>query len=354
MLHLELTPHHWSLISVLVATLLAHFLSRLALTRMARIAANTSNVWDDVLLESARRPLPVLIWLSGALFAAYLHYDGHQQAVPVWVGHVRTLSLTLCVAWFFFVLIRKGAEGVTARQVELGQEVDRTTVEGISKIARITVVVLTGLVSIESLGFSISGVLAFGGIGGIAIGFAAKDFLANLLGGLMLHLDRPFRLGETIRSPDKQLEGQVEYIGWRQTALRSRNMDMIYVPNSIFNSIVLVNLSRRSHRRIEETIGLRYADLPKVAAICDEVRAMLQGRDDIDTSRELIVAFNTYGESSLDLTVQAFTFATGGAEFGAAKQSILLMVAAIVARNGADFAFPTRTLHMADGNPVLD
>lgn len=353
MLQFELTPHHWSLISVGVATLVAHFLSRLALARMARMAANTSNVWDDVLLESARRPLPVLIWLTGALFAAYLHYDGHQQAVPVWIGHIRTLALTLCVAWFFFVFIRKGAEGVTARQAELGQEVDRTTVEGISKIARITVVVLAGLVIIESLGFSISGVLAFGGIGGIAIGFAAKDFLANLLGGLMLHLDRPFRLGETIRSPDKQLEGQVEYIGWRQTALRSRNMDMIYVPNSLFNSIVLVNLSRRSHRRIEETIGLRYEDLPKIGVICDEVRAMLQGREDIDTSRELIVAFNSYGESSLDLTIQAFTFATGGAEFGAAKQSILLMIAAIVLRNGADFAFPTRTLHMPDGNPLL-
>ncbi len=342
----EITPHHWSLILVFSATLAAHFLTGIALRRFERISAGTSNIWDDVVLEAARKPLPVLIWLSGIFVAAYVHYDSLQQSLPVLLVHARTISLTLCVAWFFFVLIRQGVDGVRAHQIGQGQELDLTTIHGIAKVARITVVVLTGLVIIQSLGFSISGVLAFGGVGGIAIGFAAKDFLANLLGGLMLHLDRPFKLGESIRSPDKQLEGQVEYIGWRQTALRSRNMDMIYVPNSVFNSIVLVNLSRRSHRRIEETIGLRYEDLSQIEAICAEARAMLLSRPDIDSSKEVIVSFNSYWESSLNLMVQAYTSSIDGVRFSESKQSVLLAIAEIVARHGADFAFPTRTINL--------
>ena len=70
-----------------------------------------------------------------------------------------------------------------------------------SKLGRVTVIIITVLVILQTLGFSISGVLAFGGIGGIAVGFAAKDMLANFFGGLTIYLDRPFTVGEWIRSP---------------------------------------------------------------------------------------------------------------------------------------------------------
>lgn len=347
----ELSEHHLTLLAVLAATLAAHFVMRLAFRHFSAITAKTSNVWDDALLEAARRPLPLLIWLAGLFFALQAHYALVGRALPHPVASLRVILLTLCVAWYLFALIRHAAANSVAAQSARGEEVDFTTIHGISKLARIVVVVLTGLTLVQALGFSISGVLAFGGVGGIAVGFAAKDLLANLFGGLMLHLDRPFKVGDQVRSPDKDIEGRVEYIGWRQTALRGRNMDMIYVPNSLFNAVVLVNLTRRSHRRIEETIGLRYQDMAQVAAICEDVRAMLRACPDIDQSRDLVVSFNRYGESSLDIYLLAFTPNTDLAEFSAAKQAILLQIAAIVARHGADFPFPTRTLHLAASEP---
>lgn len=346
----ELNEHHLTLLAVLAATLAAHFVMRLAFRHFSALTAKTSNVWDDALLEAARRPLPLLIWLTGLFGALQAHYALADRALPHPVASLRVILLTLCIAWYLFALIRHAAANSIAVQTARGEEVDFTTLHGISKLARIVVAVITGLVIAQTLGFSISGVLAFGGVGGIAVGFAAKDLLANFFGGLMLHLDRPFKLGDTIRSPDKDIEGCVEYIGWRQTALRGRNMDMIYVPNSLFNAVVVVNLSRRSHRRIEETIGLRYQDMPQMAAICEDVRAMLKSRADIDQSREVVISFNRYGESSLDIYLLAFMLNTDFAEFSAAKQAILLEVAAIVARHGADFPFPTRTLHLADGS----
>jgi MscS family membrane protein len=205
---------------------------------------------------------------------------------------------------------------------------------------------VTVLAVMQTMGFSISGLLAFGGMGGIAVGFASKDLLANFFGGLMIHLDRPFNVGELVRSPDKQIEGRVEHIGWRQTRIRSLDMTLIYVPNALFTSNVLENPSRMSHRRIRETIGLRYDDLGKIAAIVEEVKTMLKNHPDVDNNQETIVAFDQFADSSLNLILQVFCKTTRLVPFHTVKQEILLKVADIIARNGAELAFPTRTLYL--------
>ena len=98
----------------------------------------------------------------------------------------------------------------------------------------------------------------------------------------MIHLDRPFKVGDWICSPDKQIEGTVEEIGWRQTRIRAFSKRPIYVPNSIFMHIVVENPSRMSHRRIYETIGIRYDDIHAIAAIVDDVKKMLMNHEEID------------------------------------------------------------------------
>jgi small-conductance mechanosensitive channel len=115
----------------------------------------------------------------------------------------RDTLVILALAWFLWRLIGNAAHSILARSAETGKAVDRTTVDALSKLGRVSVVILAALVILQTLGFSISGVLAFGGIGGIAMGFAAKDMLANFFGGLTIYLDRPFTVGEWIRSPTR-------------------------------------------------------------------------------------------------------------------------------------------------------
>ena len=86
--------------------------------------------------------------------------------------------------------------------------------------------------------------MAFGGIGGIAIGFAAKDLLANFFGALMIFLDRPFSIGDWIRSPDREIEGVVEDIGWRSTKIRTFDKRPLFIPNSAFASLTVENASK--------------------------------------------------------------------------------------------------------------
>ena len=179
------------------------------------------------------------------------------QAVPT----VRTVGIIACITWFLSRFIDNVQASVLRLRQTRGEPVDKTTVDAIAKLLRISVIITSVLVALQTLGISISGVLAFGGIGGIAVGFAAKDLLANFFGGLMIYLDRPFSVGDWVRSPDKQIEGTVEEIGWRLTRIRTFDQRPLYVPNAIFTQIAVENPSRMTHRRIYETLGVRYDDM---------------------------------------------------------------------------------------------
>jgi len=186
-------------------------------------------------------------------------------------------------------------------------------------------------------------------IGGIIVGFAAKDLLANFFGGLMIYLDRPFTEGDWIRSPDREIEGTVEYIGWRLTRIRTFDQRPLYIPNSAFANIAVENPSRMSHRRINEAIGVRYDDIGAVPAIVDNVKRMLREHPAIDAEKTLIVNLNEFSASSVDILIYAYTGTTDWSEFHAVKQSVLMKVHEIVAAHGAEIAFPTTTVHLAGG-----
>jgi MscS family membrane protein len=114
---------------------------------------------------------------------------------------------------------------------------------------------------------------------------------------------------------------------------------------------VVENPSRMSHRRIKETIGLRYDDFAVVAPIVDEIRAMLQVHEGIDATQTLIVNFNQFGASSLDIMVYTFTKTTVWVEYHHVTQDVLLKIGEIIERHGAEIAFPTQTLHLAGSGP---
>lgn len=330
----------------ILATVVLSFVADRLLIRLTRTVTKTPNAWDDILLNAANRPLPALIWVVGLAFAAGIVRPHADTPLFDMVVPLRDIAVMACLAWFLFRIIRLAGDHYVALRVREGEEVDRTTVDALSKLGRLTILLTAGLVTLQTLGFSVSGVLAAGGIGGIAIGFAAKDLLANFFGGLTIYLDRPFSVGEWIRSPDKQIEGTVEAISWRHTRIRAFNKNPIYVPNALFTTIIVENPSRMSNRRIKETIGIRYADIGKMASIVADVKAMLQNHPEIDTTQTLIVNFNAFADSSINFLIYTFTKTTQWVHYHGVKQDVLLQVADIIARHGAEIAFPTRTLHI--------
>jgi MscS family membrane protein len=339
----------WMLKIVIVVTVVValNLFAGYLLRRMERVASTTVNVWDDALIRAARRPLGMMFWIVGLAYAVDMARTDAGLEVFHFIAPIRDVGVVACIAWFLVRLTHNVSANIIQDQERRGETLDHTTVDAVSKLLRITVLVIAGLIIMQHLGFSVTGLLTFGGIGGIAVGFAAKDILANFFGGLTIYLDRPFAVGEWIRSPDKEIEGTVEYIGWRHTRVRAFNKNPIYVPNALFTTIVVENPTRMTNRRIKETIGIRYDDVAKMAPIVAEVRAMLQSHPEIDTTQTLIVNFTTFGPSSLDFFIYTFTKTREWVRYHEIKQDVLLKIADIIARHGAEIAFPTRTLHMA-------
>lgn len=335
--------------AVVFFALLADFAQRRVLTHLARRLEKTQNPWDDALLAALRRPLSLLIWVVGLSFAAQITGRHTDATLFELVMPTRNVLVIVSITWFLVRFIKQAEGNIIAHREVRGEPVDLTTLDAMVKLLRLSVLITAGLVILQTLGFSISGVLAFGGVGGIAVGFAARDLLANFFGGLMIYLDRPFSVGDWIRSPDREIEGTVENIGWRLTQIRTFDKRPLYVPNSIFATIAVENPSRMSNRRIYETIGIRYQDGDKMAAIVADVEAMLRQHPAIDTGQTLMVNFVKFAASSVDFFVYTFTKTTVWTEFHAIKQDVLLQIAAIIDRHGAEIAFPTSTVHVPDG-----
>ncbi|MFT6589780.1 MAG: MscS family membrane protein [Rhodoferax sp.] len=339
---------------VVLAVVVINFFLRRTLANLEERARATSAPWNFALVSAARTPLTVLGWIIGIAFAARIVQNETDAVLFEAITPMRTIGVIGCMTWFLIRFIGNVQDSVVAQRHERGEPLDRTTVDAIGKLLRISVLITAVIVGMQSLGFSISGLLAFGGVGGIAVGFAAKDLLANFFGGVMVYLDRPFVVGEWIRSPDKEIEGTVEEIGWRLTRIRTFDMRPLYVPNAIFTVIAVENATRMLHRRIHETIGVRYTDVDKVALIVADIRAMLKAHPEIEQGQTTIVNFVQFAASTLDIMVYTFTRTTAWVAFHEIKQDVLLQISAIITHHGAEIAFPTRTLHVEGmANPVV-
>ena len=329
---------------IVLATALVGFIAKRVLRKMAAKVGGTRTHWDDIVLNALARPITWVIWLEGLDIAADVIYARTQSAIFTYSNSVRDVGILLCLTWFVLGIIRGAEEEFTRRS----DEVDKTTAQAIGKLLRLAVIITAALVILQTLGYSISGVLAMGGVGGIAIGFAAKDLLANFFGGLIIYLDRPFAVGDWIRSPDRAIEGTVEHIGWRMTMIRNFQSQPMYVPNSVFTNVIVENPSRMSNRRIYETIGLRYSDLTSMDQIVADVVEMLKNHPEIEPDKTMIVNFNEFSDSSVDFFVYCFTKTTQWVKFHEVKQNVMLSIAEIVKANNAEIAFPTSTIHLAE------
>ncbi|MGB0732974.1 MAG: mechanosensitive ion channel family protein [Pontibacterium sp.] len=342
----ELGGHAWALYLTLVfvAASCLHVVLRIIFRRLVAQTQKSKIIWDDIIVDALQLPALVLLWLVAFSLVAQVGSKELALNIPEQLSLARKLVLVATLAWFVARVIGRFERAY----LSVGQDgkLDATTIRIIGRLLRLTVLVISGLVVLQTFDVSISGVLAFGGVGGIAIGFAAKDLLANFFGGLMIYLDQPFRVGDWIRSPDRDIEGTVEDIGWRQTRIRTFSKRALYVPNSAFANIAVENPSRMTHRRLYEYVGIRYEDSEQIEQVLEAVRAMLASHEGVAQDQLIMVNFDRFGASSLDFFVYCYTNTIVWAEFHTVKEDIMLKIIKIIEKAGAEFAYPTQTLHV--------
>ena len=217
----------------------------------------------------------------------------------------------------------------------------------LDRIYSIVIVLVTFAAIMVAFGVSPTAVGAVLGGAGIGIGFGTQQISQNFLSGLMLFFNRPFAEGDWIKV--SSFEGTVERIGWYHTRICTFDQRPLFIPNALFATTPIENPGRMYHRRIYEEISLRYEDLGCVSQIVRDVKQMLQQHPAIDQSKTILVNFNQWGGSSINVMIYAFTKTTDWSLWLDQQQDVFLKVADIVKAAGADFAFPSTTLYASPG-----
>ena len=334
---------------IIVSTILVHFLARISLKKLHAKSLTTCNIWDESVTKSALTPTILFIWLTGTTLLVHLLESQDIISDRYWTPSLVSSAYIVVVTWFLLRFI-SCLEQNSLNTKNNKKIKDPTTITAFAKLLRIIIVIVSLLTIMQTIGYSISGLLAFGGIGGLAVSFAAKDLLANFFGGLMIYTDTPFKVGEWIRSPSTNIEGTVEYIGWRLTCIRTFDRRPLYVPNSMFVNMPIENPGRMQNRRIKTSIGVRYQDSSKLEDMLKSLRIFLNNHPELDKKRTTFIYFNRFGPSSLDCQLYCFTKTTDWVKWLAIQECIYLEIINIIHKYDADIAFPTTTVNFSEKN----
>lgn len=330
--------------------LLFRKISILICMRLSKAAKHTRTTIDDILVASLSKPISAMAVVVGLWLAiTLLPLPTEPFDFPKLVSALLKAATVAVVVWALMRIVDGAAERARERAVD-----SHSTMAGFIPVAKNSIktfLILVGIVVVlQNLGYSITSLLAGLGIGGLAIGLAAKDTLANLFGSLVIFIDRPFIVGDWIVVGDE--EGVVEEVGLRVTRIRTFANSLITIPNSQLTTTAITNWSKMGKRRIKTTIGVTYDTPPeKIEAAVQVIRRIIQ-EDDRIRNDFYLVNFNNFGAYSLDIFVYCFTVTTVWAEYMQVQQEFYMKIMQEFGKLGVEFAFPTQTLHVEGMNPL--
>ncbi len=340
-------------LSLLVGLIITWVIMSIYRSLMPRFS-KTKHLWDGAILRAAYKPLLALAWfyIATCIWRIGIYALIGRYIVSDW-GMVSKIALIV----FVFVFLQRYISDVQKVILRRGTKdpdfsINKTTVSAVCMLIRVVVIVMVALIVMQSLGIKMSALLAFGGASTLVVGLAAKDTLANFFGGFMIFVDRPFEVGDWIASPDRDIQGTVEHIGWRLTKIRAFDKRPLYVPNGIFSTVVINNPSRMTNRRIRTQVGVRYNDANVIAPMLSEVESYLRNNPDLDMNQTMFVKLVEFGASSLDFLVYTFTKTTDWVKYQTIQQEVFLEIISIIEKHGAECAFPTTTLEVPKGIQV--
>lgn len=307
---------------------------------------------DNSIIVASKKPILFFMWLYCFIACSNLIIERIDESMLRIANNLKYAIMYLSVLIFLLKSISQVKRHYILQKEKYNSSLDYPGIDAVEKLSKVSVIIVWSIFALGKMGFNLNALLAFSGAGGILVGFAGKDLFTNIFGGLVIYLDKPFVVGDWIASPDKEIEGDVEAIGWRQTRILTFEKFPIYVPNSIFGTIVIQNKSRLRSRRIKETINIRYTDYDKVNKITSDVLKMLKEHPAINKKYKMYVNFTQVQDGCLTLTVYTFTNTTEFTRFFEIKQDVLLKVAEIIKENGAELAHPTQTIDINTENKV--
>lgn len=338
----------WEIAAICVIVFAFNFVVRRLLLFLEGYFNSHNKLWEESFVRALYLPLSYFVWyfvvmeILDLFLQQVFSRDFYSKSIFLSVG------LVLSFAWFLLRWKRYAVGCYRDKCKVQKQSSGLARIDVIDKIGTVLILVIAVMLLLEVTGNNLNTLVAFGGISGLALAFASQEVIASFFGGLMIYINHPFSIGDWIVLPERSIEGYVEEIGWYTTKVRTFDKRPIYVPNSIFSKIVVVNPSRMSHRQIKETIGIRYRDVASLKGIIADVKILLDNNTDIDHDMTCGVYFSAFGAYSLDILFSAYTFEKSTEGYNKIKEQIFFGIIDILDKHHAELAFPTTCVERAD------
>lgn len=337
-------------LAIVLVVIVFNFIAKWLLRYLHRRFEKQNKIWKDSFVQALYAPLSCFTWFFALVYAINLIIPRLSSEAYLQNMHLLLLiAAILNAAWFVLrwkkLLVKLVAVKIKRKEIAI----DQGRLDVINKLGTVLVIFLTLLMLLEVTNHSMTTLIAFGGVGGLAIAIASQEIIANFFGGLMIYVTQPFTIGDWINLPELKIEGHVEEIGWYMTRIRSFEKRPIYVPNATFTKVVVTTPSRMSHRRFQEIIGVRYGDLSKVQSIIADIVSLLKEHSGIAKDQKIQVCLAALGQHSLDISVSAFTETIDSDDFAYLKQDLLIKLISIVEKQGAELAVPVTILDIPNG-----
>jgi len=322
--------------------LLRRFFTYIVMGTLQRLAKHTETYYDDKIVSALKGPVSFAFIVIGLhLFFTLIFWE-----TPI----IKNILNTLIVFDIFWAIISiaEALRGLfhqtTAR---FHSDLSREMGDFILKIVKILIGGLGLAAMLQVWGINVTALIASLGLGGLAFALAAKDTASNLFGSFALLADKSIRIGEWVKV--NGVEGTVEDIGMRTTKIRSFGKSLITVPNQIVANNPIENFSRRGVRRIKMRIGLTYAtNSQQITTIVEEIKYMLHTHEHIAQKETLLVNFESFGDSALNIFIYTFTSTANWAKYLNIREDIHLKIMKIVEDNGSSFAFPSQSIYIEE------
>lgn len=338
----------WKYLAFLIYIVIAFYAAKLAdlLTGvwLKRWTAKTETQYDDLILDLLRGPVKVVV------FVIFLHVGLGVFDWPPRAALYLSRALTVVMACSITYVALKVVDVLLGLwRTKSASSEDKLFAEHLFPVLRktlkVAIVLGAALITAENMQLEIKALLAGLSVGGLALGLAAQDTVANLFGAVSILLDKPFHVGDRIRVDS--VDGTVETIGLRSTRVRSLDGHLVTVPNKIMGNAIITNITRRPIIRTELNIGLTYDTTPEMVkratAILGEVyRAHPK-------TGELIISFNKFADSALNIFVVHVWKGADNPEYFAGMQELNLEIKRRFDAEKIEFAFPTQTVHVKQG-----
>lgn len=346
-MQLLVTPWFKSILAFVFVMLLRSGFKKILFPLLKKMTKKTATSSDDVFLNALNAPIHFLLLVLAIYFA--IQFSPYPDiAEHRFVKHLLNSSIIFTIFWPLVIVLGSSHTLLKLFLAFFEAKVEESLINIFSVFLRIILASFALIMIISEWGYDISALIAGLSIGGLAISFAAKDAISNVIGSIVIILEKPFLQGDYVNI--NGIEGVIEKISFRSTAIRTYPQVLVYVPNSTIATSPISNYSRREFRRLRFNFGLTYSTTPEeMLAFKTKLTNYLKNNENVNDN-DISVTFDAFNSSSLDIHITFFTNTKDYFEFLAFKDTVNSKIMEICTEVGVSAAFPSSSIYFE--NPL--